>query len=250
MMQLDNEIIRCLDNLKDIVPFATTSGDINVSYAADMLIRGLVRFHNEKLAIMEEFNRENEDPVARHLSFSEDQGQGPMQLPELVEPPRLRQPIQFAEMDYSDDDDDEPMQLADLMETVESPISQIGTPDHVQYTQGGIDWSDAQPENLQSEEDDTPIHQNITVRPVNRIQCVRKMVYSVDPHKLRELSENDCNVCFEKHLLIDTCVTSCKHHFCKGCFVRWENARRGVVTCPTCRTEGPIVTEYRSRSVV
>jgi hypothetical protein len=216
------------------------------------------------MAIMQEFNRENENP------YQTPENRVSRPLTELEEDRHfvIHQPIQFAEMDYSDDEDaDEgPMQLADLMETAQSPISQIVTPEHVQYTPEGTnwgqfvdggwanleqDWTDAQPENLPSEEDDTPIHQNITVRPTaRRPTCVRKMVYSVEPARLREPSENDCNVCFEKQMMIDTCVTSCKHHFCKGCFVQWENTCGGVVTCPTCRTERPVVTEYRSRSVV
>jgi hypothetical protein len=259
IMQLDNEIMRCLNILNDVVPFATTSGNINMTYAADMVIRGLVQYHNEKMVIMQEFNRENENPLQTPVP------------PPLSEYPSfaIRQPIQFAEMDYSDDDEEEgPMQLADLMENSD-PISQVVTPEHVQYTPEGTtwgqfvdggwanleqDWTDTQPENLPSEEDDTPIHQNITVRPtirqVSRVQCVRKMVYNIDSQQLREPSENECNVCFEKQMLIDTCVTSCRHHFCKGCFARWETTCGRVVTCPTCRTERPVVTEYRSRSVV
>jgi len=257
LQQLDAEVLRLLDAIRNLVPLSTQFGtqgtNPEMGNIVEMAIRSLAELHRQKMEILRNMNRDNEALI--HA----EQGQ--------VYSPPIRH--EFAEMDYSDEDEDDagPMQLADLMETDESPVSQIGSPEHVQHTEDGTnwtqfvdgewanleqDWTDAQPENLPSEEDDMPIHQNITVRPMARstLQCVRKMVYTVEPRLLREPSENDCNVCFEKQMMIDTCVTSCNHHFCKGCFVQWENACGGVVTCPTCRTERPIVTEYRSRSVV
>jgi hypothetical protein len=268
--QIDQEMITLIDAIRNMVPLSTQFGTQGINLAmgdtVEMAIQSLAELHRYKMEILRNMNRENENPYRTPERPYRPLNQVPMPLAELEEQddPRffIRQPIQFAEMNsWNNEEDEGPMQLADLMDTDESPISQVATPEHVQH-QDGIDWgaqvidgvwpiwTDAQPENLPSEEDDTPIHQNITVRQVSRPTCVRKMVYSVEPHQLRELSENDCNVCFEKQIMIDTCVTSCKHHFCKGCFVQWENTCGGVVTCPTCRTARPIVTEYRSRSVV
>ena len=275
LQQIDHEMIMFLDAIRNMVPLSTQFGTQGVNLAmgntVEMAIQSLSDLHRQKMDILRNMNRENENP------HQTPESQDPMQMFELnpdeefVVPltPRIRQPIQFAEMNFWDNEDEGPMQLADLMETEEDPVSQVATPEHVQHTEDGTnwgqfvdggwanleqDWTDSQPENLPSEEE---LHPNVTVRNpvfqdrhVHRHQCVRKMVYSVEPHRLREPSENDCNVCFEKQMMIDTCVTSCKHHFCKGCFVQWENTCAGPVTCPTCRTERPIVTEYRSRSVV
>jgi hypothetical protein len=270
LQQIDYEMITLIDAIRNMVPLSTQFGTQGINLAMgntlEMAIRSLSDLHRHKMEILRNLNRENENPYRNPERPYRPLNQAPMPLAELEEhddPPFfIHQPIQFAEMNsWNNEEDEGPMQLADLMETEEEPISQVATPEHVQHAEDGTNWGqfvDGGWANLQqdwtdttpSEEDDTPIHQNITVRQASRPTCVRKMVYSVEPRQLRELSENDCNVCFEKQIMIDTCVTSCKHHFCKGCFVQWENTCRDVVTCPTCRTARPIVTEYRSRSVV
>jgi hypothetical protein len=244
---IDNEIARCLNTIRDMTLLYTQSGNPSIGFAVEMVIRGLAQFHMEKMVILDSMNRENANP----------EYQRPMQLSELeVETPRTPirvNPIQFAEMhSWDDEDEDEgPLQLADLMDT--EPHSQIGTPDHVQYSQDGTVWTQNMDED--TDMDDHPLlHANVTVRQSyvrglvrTNPGCGRKMVYSVDPEKLHAPCENACNVCFENPLMIDSCETSCKHLFCKACFVQWENTCQPEITCPTCRTEMPMVTEYRAR---
>jgi hypothetical protein len=283
LQQLDTEMIHCLDVIREMIPLATRNG-ANMAFATEFVIRELSHLNAEKRDLLSFMNRENQTPVhtpdRRRVSFDEeddeihgpmelselDHDQGPMELSELDqeeedEEPRsfIRRPIRFTEVLSDDDEDEGPMQLADLMDSAaqQSPISQVVTPDHVPYSEDGTnwaqdidywaqDWTDAQRENLEQPDP------NVTVRApaVQRrlFTCVRKMVFLHTSQQLREPCENACNVCFETTPLVDACETSCKHNFCKGCFVQWENACRGIVTCPTCRSERPVVTEYRQRS--
>ena len=61
--------------------------------------------------------------------------------------------------------------------------------------------------------------------------------------------EDPCSICFEPYTRADSVSTCCNHKFCKTCYGSHEKsvARGKLVTCPMCRKENPVVTEYRIR---
>jgi len=46
----------------------------------------------------------------------------------------------------------------------------------------------------------------------------------------------ECSICIQTPKLIDSCLTNCKHKFCKSCLDQWINGINGVNDeCPMCR---------------
>lgn len=67
-------------------------------------------------------------------------------------------------------------------------------------------------------------------------QIPKKMVPLLEAD---ETVVDDCVICMDTHLIVDTCLTNCGHRFGSKCFdklVKWN--------CPLCRTVCTEVTEY------
>ena len=232
---LDREMLRCIESLKDLIPFSTQSGNTNMVNAADLILRSLCQLHEEKMEILSVQPREPESPQYEYAT------------PEPTETTIPRFALQEL-------DDGGPLQLADLMETEDDDMSlPIHTPEYVQQSPDGINWGPMIDDlnwapvirDLRQDWADEPLHPNITVRVARRPICGRKTVYLWEESKLNAPIEGMCNICFETPLTKDACNTSCNHSFCKDCFSRWENACVEEITCPTCRHCRPLVTEYK-----
>jgi hypothetical protein len=242
IQQLDLEIMRCIQTLTDIVPFSTVSGNLNMVYAADMVVQGLAQRHAEKMAILQQLATEN----YQHPEPVEDDG-GPLQLADLMDTPPpsptpaplpALAPLAYPDVAYPD---------------VAYPIGQYPA-----YSPGGMDpdWGnqdDNEPMEMETarsieieveegEEISLPMH--VTARSVRRCRRVRAI-----PMESGAQNEKSCNVCFETPDFQDSYLTSCGHSFCKGCFEQWEHTclnNNSTVSCPTCRTRRPVLRLYES----
>ena len=66
---------------------------------------------------------------------------------------------------------------------------------------------------------------------------IAKIVVDVEAN--RTMMKDDCVICMDEHLMVDTCVlTNCGHRFGAKCFAKWGRS------CPLCRTVCTEVTEY------
>jgi Ring finger domain len=209
METIDQEIIRCLEILRDLVPSSTRSGNTNLLQAANLVLQTVAEYHAEKMRLF----AETPDPYNYDTP--------------------VRSPMRHQE----EEDDGGPLQLADLMSmsNTGSPITNDLELDH--------DWPGEGEE--EEDEEETQLPPNITVRAPRRPACGRKTVYVLIPDQLETAAEQMCNICYETPLLKDACTTGCNHVFCKSCFIRWETSCQGDPTCPSCRNVRPLVTEYK-----
>lgn len=235
IQQLDLEIMRCIQTLNDIVPFSTVTGNLNMVYAADMVVQGLAQRHAEKMAILQQLATENypePEPV---------EDGGPLQLADLMNTPvpsptpaPALTPLVYPDTDYpigpypahspgvapsthpdwGNQDDNEPME----METARSIEVEVEV------------------------ELEVPMH--VTARSVRRCRRIRSL-----PVESGAQNQKSCNICFETPDFQDACLTNCGHAFCKGCFEQWEHTclnNHGTVSCPTCRKSRPVLRLYES----
>jgi len=67
--------------------------------------------------------------------------------------------------------------------------------------------------------------------------------------ELEKETEDICSICFEKHKLKDSIVTSCRHVFGYKCFEQYINANLNSTTrpCPICRTPHYSLMSFKAR---
>jgi hypothetical protein len=237
IQQLDLEIMRCIQSLNDIVPFSTVAGNLNMVYAADMVIRGLSQYHAEKMAILQQLATEN----YQHPEPVEEDG--PLQLADLMNTP-IHSPSPAPtptplSLDYPNTDYPDEVHLIGPYPAY-SPVTPSTHPDWGNQD----DNAPMEMETARSIEVEVEVPMHVTARSVRRCRRVRSL-----PVESGAQNQKSCNVCFETPDFQDACVTSCGHSFCKGCFEQWEHAcldNHGTISCPTCRTSRPVLRIYES----
>lgn len=239
IQELDQEMAHCLHTLETLLPLSSRSGNPNMVFAAEIVIRSLSSFHQQKLRLVEEMRRAGDHFSRPFLSEDVQSAQDDR----FQTPPRFQTPSPFRfqnapRSSYPEPEDDGPMdlseldlplQLADLMET--------------ELDQSIID-GDSQEEDPWGDDDNEPLDPHVSIRP-RRHTCIRH--YTETDKSMSDLHEETCNVCFETPKTENACVTNCGHHFCKTCFNQWETARfraGGIISCPCCRATHPVVVEY------
>ena len=67
--------------------------------------------------------------------------------------------------------------------------------------------------------------------------------------EIEKTMEDPFSICFESYTRANSVSTCCNHYFCKDCYASHEKSvtRGKMVSCPLCRKENPVVTEYRAR---
>ena len=232
IQELDQEMAHCLHTLETLLPLSSRSGNPNMVFAAEIVIRSLSSFHQQKLRLVEEM-RQAGDHFSRPF-LSEDSQR--VQDDRYLTPPRPSPRSSYPEPEDEDagpmdvSELDLPLQLADLMET--------------ELDQSIIDGDSQEEEDPWGDDDNEPLDPHVSIRP-RRHTCIRQ--YAETDKSMSALHEETCSVCFETPNTENACVTNCGHHFCKTCFNQWENARfraGGIISCPCCRATHPVVVEY------
>lgn len=239
IQQLDLEIMRCIQTLNDIVPFSTVSGNLNMVYAADMVIRGLSQYHAEKMAILQQINTES---ALRFEIPAEEQDSGPLQLADLMidtpmdSPPSIRQYPAYSPVGPSSVGNNlsSIFQEEDTLQTID-----MNDPDWIRTDNEPMDDETSR----SVEVEDMPLPVYVTTRRTRR--CIRLRSITVEDAQ----NQHSCQVCFETPDFANTYLTSCGHSFCKECFEKWEHAcinNDDHVTCPTCRARRPHIRLYKN----
>lgn len=89
----------------------------------------------------------------------------------------------------------------------------------------------------------------VEARVIPNARRNRRKSKALPKAEIDKAMEGPCSICFEPYTRADSVSTCCNHHFCKTCYGSHEKSvvRGKLVTCPMCRKENPVVTEYRAR---
>ena len=85
------------------------------------------------------------------------------------------------------------------------------------------------------------------------VRIPKLKVFSLKAADLNALMHENCAICQDKHVKVDTIQTSCKHCFGKECFMEWVQTklnRHQTVTCPLCLTASPNYWGFRPRKPI
>ena len=89
----------------------------------------------------------------------------------------------------------------------------------------------------------------VEARVIPNARRNRRKLKALPKAEIDKDMEDPCSICFEPYKRADSVSTCCNHKFCKTCYGSHEKSvvRGKLVTCPMCRKENPVVTEYRAR---
>ena len=87
------------------------------------------------------------------------------------------------------------------------------------------------------EKEQKRLEKELLVKEKRCLNLIKKPSIKRVSKSMKELPINaECSICIQVPKLIDSCITNCKHKFCKSCIDQWINGINGVNDeCPMCR---------------
>jgi len=87
------------------------------------------------------------------------------------------------------------------------------------------------------EKEQKRLERELVLKEKRCMKLIKKPSIKRVSKSMKDLPINtECSICIQVPKLVDSCITNCKHKFCKSCLDQWINGIDGVNDeCPMCR---------------